>query len=72
MSIHTFYRLILWMPLLVPSLVALAVHAGLLSFFPGLLLYSLIFGGVVSSSSAPFPNDDEMEAGWFEREFTAR
>jgi hypothetical protein len=48
MSVQTFYRLTLWLPLVVPSLVALAVHgAGVPSVFPfGLLLASLLYGGL--------------------------
>ena len=48
MSVQTFYRLTLWLPLLVPSLVAFAVYgAGVPPVFPlGLLLASLLYGGL--------------------------
>ncbi len=48
MTVQTFYRLTLWLPLVVPSLVALAVHgAGVPSVFPfQLLLASLLYGGL--------------------------
>jgi hypothetical protein len=48
LSIQTFYRLSLWLPLLVPALVAVAVHGlGLPPLFPiPLLLASLLYGGL--------------------------
>ena len=48
MTIQTFYRLSLWLPLVVPGLFVLAVNgAGLPPIFPfAILVYSLILGGL--------------------------
>ena len=53
MTAHTFYRISVWLPLLVPGVVAVAVHgwglmpgSGPLQTLVQLLLMSLIYGGI--------------------------
>jgi hypothetical protein len=52
MTIHGFYRLVVWLPLVIPAIVALLVHglhlapSGPLAMIVQLLLASLLYGGV--------------------------
>ena len=53
MRVHSFYRLALWLPIIVPAIVAglvhgagLMVHEGALRTVVQILLMSLIYGGV--------------------------